>query len=268
MISGGAALVTGGARRIGRALVLALAGRGHDVAVHFNGSADAARHTVDEARAAGVNGVSLAADFEDEDAVHSLVERASQSLGKPVSILVNNAAVFEYDRIETATTEDWHRHLRSNLQAPFFLTQTFARQAPGATTDESGELVAGAVIINMVDNRVLRPTSEFATYSISKAGLWALTQSAAVELAPSIRVNAIGPGPTLRGERQSEEHFRAQRQGAILGRGGDLSDLVAALGCILDSDSMTGQILCLDGGQFMQWNYRPVRSGNPGDDGS
>ena len=245
----------------------ALADRGHDVAIHFNRSGSEAQFTAEEARTTGVNAIPLPADFEDEGAVLSLVARASEALGKPISILVNNAAVFEHDRIETATSEGWHRHLRSNLQAPFFLTQAFARQAPAVTTDESGELVANAVIINMVDNRVLRPTSDFATYSVSKAGLWALTQSSAVELAPAIRVNAIGPGPTLPGERQTEDHFRRQRRGAMLGRGAGIADLVAALGCILDSDSMTGQLLCPDGGQFMQWHYRPVGTGNPVDDG-
>lgn len=253
----GAALVTGGARRIGRELTLALAGRGLDVAVHFNTSRDDALRTVGEARAMGVRAEAISADFDVEEETMSLVERAAKVLGRPLSVLINNAARFDRDRIETATPTGWNSHFRPNLEVPFFLIQKFAEQAPGVERDHGGEPVAAASVINMVDQRVLRPTSEFATYTVSKAALWALTQSCAVALAPAVRVNAIGPGPALPASRQSQDHFNRQRRATPLGRGADVADIVAAMNFILDAKSLTGQLLCLDGGQFLKWNHAP-----------
>ena len=257
MTATGAALVTGGARRIGRELVLALAGRGLDVAVHFNTSRDEALRTVGEARAIGVRAEAVRADFDVEEETMSLVERAAEALGTPLSVLVNNAAHFDRDRIETATTTSWNSHVRPNLEVPFFLIQKFAEQAPGIETDRLGEPVAAASVINMVDQRVLRPTSEFASYTVSKTALWALTQSSAIALAPAVRVNAIGPGPALPASRQTQEHFNRQRRATPLGRGADLADIVAAMNFILDAKSLTGQLLCLDGGQFLKWSHAP-----------
>ncbi len=249
----GAALVTGGARRIGRELALALARRGLDVCIHFNASEEAAAETVSLAAGLGVKAVALQADLGEEEEVLPLVERAARRLGCPLTVLVNNAAVFERDRIKDASLADWHGHIRTNLQAPFFLIQSFANQAPDAGRDRQGELVASAAVINIVDQRVLRPTSEFATYTVSKSALWSLTQSSAIALAPRIRVNAIGPGPVIPAARQSQEHFRRQRKNTPLGRGADIGDVVAAMNFILDAKSLTGQLLCLDGGQFMRW---------------
>ena len=250
------ALVTGGARRLGRAMALYLAGRGHDVAIHCHGSVEAAEATAQEARALGVRAVVLPADLLDADQVEALLPRAAEALG-PLSVLVNNASVFEHDSIATATRASWDRHIDSNLRAPFVLTQAFARQAPGA--DRSGpEPVARALVVNMVDQRVLKPTPEFMTYSLAKAGLWWLTRTMAQALAPDIRVNAIGPGPTLRGGRQSESHFARQRAATILQRGAGPEDVCAALGYLLDAPSVTGQLLCVDGGQHLGWQTPDV----------
>ena len=249
--------MTGGARRIGRELALALAGRGLDVAVHFNTSRDDAMRTVGEARAFGVKAEAVRANFDDDEETMSLVDRAAETLGGPLSVLINNAARFDRDRIETATPASWNSHVRPNLEVPFFLIQKFAEQAPGIERDGNGEPVAAASVINMVDQRVLRPTSEFASYTVSKAALWALTQSSAIALAPAIRVNAIGPGPALPASRQSRDHFNRQRRATPLERGADLADIVAAMNFILDAKSLTGQLLCLDGGQFLQWSHVP-----------
>ena len=187
-----------------------------------------------------------------------LVQRASEGLGGPLSVLVNNASIFEYDNLETATEESWDRHIGSNLRAPFFLAQAFARQAPDVTTDENGEPVSQAMIMNMLDQRVLKPTPEFMTYSIAKHGLWAFTRMAAQALAPKVRVNGVGPGPTLRGTRQTEEHFRKQRNAVLLERAGDPADVCATLGFLLDSRSVTGQMICVDGGQHLAWKTPDV----------
>lgn len=253
----GRALVTGGARRLGRAMALYLAGRGYDVAIHYASSAEDAESAAAEARAFGVRAVTLHADILIEDEVRALVPAAAKALGGPLTVLVNNASIFEYDNFRTASRESWDRHFESNLRAPFVLTQGFAAQAPRA--DRSGpEPMARAMIVNMLDQRVLKLTPEFTTYTLAKMGLWALTRTAAQGLAPDIRVNAIGPGPTLQGARQTAGHFTRQRAATILERGADTADICAALGYFLDAPAVTGQLLCIDGGQHLGWKTPDV----------
>lgn len=251
------ALVTGAGRRLGRAMALYLAGRGHDVAVHYASSAAEAEAVVAEIRALGRRAEAFQADLLDEEATESLLPRAAAALG-PITVLVNNASIFEYDRIETATKQSWDRHIGSNLRAPYLLVQAFARQCPKAALDAAGEPEAAGLVVNMLDQRIWKPTPEFSTYTIAKMGLWALTQTAAQGLAPHIRVNAIGPGPTLRGARQSEAHFARQRSATILGRGANERDIVAALGFLLDSPAVTGQMIAVDGGQHLGWKTPDV----------
>ena len=251
------ALVTGAGKRLGRAMALYLAGRGHDVAVHYATSAGDAEDTAAEIRAMGRNAVTLQADLLDEAQVLTLVPRANEALG-PLTVLINNASVFEYDRIDTATRQSWDRHIESNLRAPYVLTQAFARQCPPARMDENDEPMAQGLVINMLDQRIHKLTPEFSTYTIAKMGLWALTQTAAQGLAPHVRVNGIGPGPTLRGGRQSEDHFARQRAATTLGRGANPSDITAALGFFLDSPAVTGQMIAVDGGQHLAWKTPDV----------
>ncbi|MCW3780464.1 SDR family oxidoreductase [Defluviimonas salinarum] len=247
------ALVTGAAHRLGRAMALYLAGRGHDLAIHYASSAESAEALADEARALGVKAVPLRADLLIEAETRALVGRAAEALGGPLTVLVNNASIFEYDNIRTATRQSWDRHIESNLRAPVALTQDFAAQAPKALRDADGELRAQAMVINMLDQRVRKLTPEFMSYTIAKMGLWAFTQTAARALAPDIRVNAIGPGSTLQGAKQTEAQFRAQRAGSILARGANPEDICAALGYFLDAPAVTGQLLCADGGQHLGW---------------
>lgn len=254
----GAALVTGAGRRLGRAMALALARRGYDVAIHYHRSAEDAERTAADARALGVRAVTLCADLLDLDQVEALVPEARAKLGT-LGVLVNNASVFEHDRIDTATRESWDRHIGSNLRAPFVLSQRFAAQlAPDHPSPPGTEREADALIVNMVDQRVLKPTPEFMTYSLAKAGLWALTRTMAQALAPRVRVNAIGPGPTLQGDRQSDDHFRRQRAGTILERGADAGDVTAALDYLLYARAVTGQLICVDGGQHLGWRTPDV----------
>ena len=254
----GHALVTGAADRLGRAMALRLAELGCDVAVHYAGSIEKASETVAMIKATGRNAVALQADLVDLDAAEALVGRASDALGGPLSILVNNASIFEHDTIETATRDSWDRHMRSNLQAPFILSQNFAAQAPETKPDARGEPMAQAAIVNMIDQRVRKLTPEFMTYTLAKMGLWAFTRTSAQALTPKIRVNGIGPGPTLRGGRQSEEHFAEQRSATISGRGSNPEDICGALEYILKSPALTGQLLCIDGGQHLGWQTPDV----------
>ncbi len=252
------ALVTGAGKRLGQAMALYLAGRGYDVAVHYAGSVEGAAETVAQVQAMGRRAVALQADLLDEAQVQTLLPRAIEALGGPFTVLVNNASVFEYDNLHSATRRSWDRHFESNLRAPFVLTQAFAAQAPEAGRDAAGEPVASGLIINMIDQRVRKLTPEFSTYTLAKMGLWALTQTAAQGLAPAIRVNAIGPGPTLQGARQSAQHFANQRANTVLGRGANTSDITAALGYFLDAPAVTGQLLCVDGGQHLGWKTPDV----------
>lgn len=251
------ALVTGAARRLGRAMALHLARAGHDVAVHYAGSAGDAESLVAEIGAMGRRAVALRADLLDLDATEALAGRAADALG-PLTVLVNNASIFEHDTIETATRDSWDRHMGSNLRAPFVLTQAFARQVPQAIPDAAGEPLAQGLIVNMIDQRVRKPTPEFMTYTLAKMGLWALTRTTAQALAPHVRVNAIGPGPTMQGARQSPEHFARQRAATILGRGAGPDDIVAALDYFLTARGVTGQLLCVDGGQHLGWQTPDV----------
>ena len=247
------ALVTGAAVRLGRAMALYLAGRGYDVAVHYAGSADAAAATVGEIRAMGRRACALQADLLDPVQVDGLVPRAVQGLGGPLTVLVNNASIFEYDNVASASAETWDRHIGSNLRAPFFLAQGFAAQAPKAVIDLNGEPLAQAMVLNMLDQRVLKLTPEFITYSLAKNALWALTRTMAQALAPDIRVNGIGPGPTMQGARQSPGHFARQREATILQRGANPDEICSALGYLLDAPGVTGQMIAVDGGQHLAW---------------
>ena len=252
------ALVTGAGARLGQAMALYLGKRGYDVAVHYAGSGAGAADTVDQLEAMGRKAVALQADLLDEAATQALVGRATEALGGPLTCLINNASIFEYDNIATATRTSWDRHLESNLRAPFVLTQHFAAQVPDPVQDDMGEPVAKGLVINMLDQRIHKLTPEFMTYTIAKMGLWALTRTSAQALAPRVRVNGIGPGPTLKGHRQSDSHFQGQRKATVLKRGANPSDIVAALGYFLDADAVTGQMIAVDGGQHLGWQTPDV----------
>ena len=247
------ALVTGAARRLGRAMALDLAGSGWDVAIHFDGSAEAAAGTAGEARALGAEAHALQADLLVESEVAGLVARAAEALGGPLSLLVNNASIFENDRLDTMSRASWDRAIETNLRAPVKLTQDFAAQAPRAVADARGEPVAQAVVINMLDMRVLKPLPSFLSYFVAKSGLHAFTRAAAQALGPHVRIAGIGPGPTLPAGNQSDEHFMRQRSACILERGSDPEDIVGAMRFILANKAFTGQTVAVDGGQHLSW---------------
>ena len=240
--------MTGGARRIGRALALALAHDGWSVTVHHKSSAKDASGVVGEIETMGGHAAALHADLEDAEETAGLVAAAGKGLG-PLTLLVNNASIFERDELASMTGEGWTSHMTANLRAPAFLSQAFAAQLP---EDADGN------IVNIIDQRVWAPTPLFFSYTLSKMALWDMTQVMARALAPRIRVNGIGPGPTLANARQSAADFNRQTGNTILGQGTTPEEICTALRFILAAPAMTGQMIALDGGQHLAWETPDV----------
>ncbi len=236
-------LITGAAKRIGRALALDFAARGWRVGVHYNRSRDAAEEVAANIRQSGGRAVVLAADLRDLQQVKALTGKCAVELG-PVNCLVNNASVFEHDDIKRLDEAGWALHMDVNLRAPVMLAQDFAARLPGG---------AKGNIINIIDQRVWRLNPRFFSYTIAKSALWTATRTLAQALAPDIRVNAIGPGPTLASSRQNEASFTRQKQALLLKSGPELAEICAAVKFILGASSMTGQMIALDGGQHLAW---------------
>ena len=237
----GTALITGAGRRIGRAMALDLAGLGWAIGVHYNQSADDARAVVETIVGDGGKAVALAADLADESAAESLIAQCSEALGT-TTLLINNASLFENDSLTSVTLDSWSAHMAINLRAPLVLTQGLVA---GLDTDGTGN------VINMLDQRVWNLTADFLSYTTSKAGLWTLTQTLALTSAPRVRVNGIGPGPTLPSKRQSQAKFDAWCARTPLRRGTTPEEICTAVRFILDSPAMTGQMIALDGGEHL-----------------
>jgi NAD(P)-dependent dehydrogenase (short-subunit alcohol dehydrogenase family) len=242
------ALITGAAKRLGRAIALDLARHGWSVAIHYNTSEKEARATEADARTSGVKVALLQADLSKESETAGLVARAAKELG-PLGALVNSASIFENDDWYSADRKSWDLHMETNLRAPFVLSQEFARQVP---RDGHG------AIVNLIDQRVLKPTPQFVSYSVSKAALFWLNTTLAQALAPRIRVNAVGPGPTMKNERQSAADFNRQREATILGLGAEPQDICDAVRYLLEAPSVTGQMIAVDGGQHLIWQTPDV----------
>jgi NAD(P)-dependent dehydrogenase (short-subunit alcohol dehydrogenase family) len=241
--SRGAALVTGAGRRIGRVLALEAARAGYDVAVHHRASVDEARETAEAVRALGRRAVLVRADLSNEGEVRGLIAQAVAELG-PVTLLVNSASAFEDDRVGGLSRERWDLHIETNLRAPIVLAEAFAA---ALLEDRQG------LVVNIVDQRVLRPNPQFFSYSLAKAGLWWATQTLAQALAPRVRVNAIGPGPTLPSVHQTAGEFEAEAAGVLLQRRATPDEVAAALRYLIDAPSVTGQMIAVDGGQHLGW---------------
>ncbi len=236
------ALITGGGRRIGRAIALALSRAGYAVVLHANHSRADAEQLAAEIIVAGGRASVALADLADHDAVRGLVPAAS-AFG-PLTLLVNNAGVFEPDDIENLGRENFERAMAVNLAAPLFLIQAFAAQAPAG---------ANASIVNIVDQRVLKPTPRFLSYTLSKTALHTATVVLAQALAPKMRVNAVAPGPVLPSPRQTDEQFSAQAAAVPLGRGPGPDDIAAAVLYLAQAQSVTGVTIAVDGGQHLEW---------------
>jgi NAD(P)-dependent dehydrogenase (short-subunit alcohol dehydrogenase family) len=233
------ALITGAARRIGRAMALHLAKQGWNIGIHYHQSVDEAKSLLQEIENLGCRAFLIQADLSKEEQVRTIMPRAMEGLGS-LDLLINNASIFVYDSVNTANRSSWNDHLEPNLRAPFVLMQDFAK-----VSQREG------LIINMIDQRVWHLTPHFVSYTVSKFGLWGLTQSMALALAPRIRVNAIGPGPVLQNIRQTPEEFEAQCKSMPLGIGGSVDDICAAVDFFWQSTSVTGQMIAVDGGQHL-----------------
>lgn len=244
------ALVTGAAQRLGRSTAVALAEAGFDVAVHCHRSIAAAEELAVVLRGMGRRATVLKADLASEAEVQRLIFLAAEVLG-PLGVLINNASMFERDEWDDASRASWDAHIEPNLRAPFVLMQNFARGLPQK---------AEGAIVNLLDQRVWSLTPHFISYTVSKFGLWGLTQAMALALAPRIRVNGIGPGPTLPNSRQTTEQFRRQFESVPLGHGPSPDEVARAVIAILCLPSLTGQMLALDGGQHLQWKSGRLRT--------
>ena len=247
----GVMVVTGAARRLGRALALDFAQRGWRLALHVHDDDSEAQSLAREISKAGGKAEIFAVDLADPRAVDGLLPVVTRRMGA-VRCLINNASVFEYDDIATVTAEGWDRHFAVNVKAPVFLAKSLATGLPAG---------ADGVVINIIDQRVWKPTPHFLSYAGSKAALWAMTQTLAQGLAPRVRVNAIGPGPMLRSVHQTEADFAAQAAATPLQRATSPEEIAAAIRFIIDAPAMTGQMIALDGGQHLAWQTPDIGDG-------
>ena len=240
--SRGAALVTGAPRRIGRTLALAAADAGYDVCIHARELDADVQSLIDEIEGRGLRATVRLADLDRLEGLPNLLRR-SADIG-PFTLLVNNASLFEDDRIDTLSAATLDQHLATNLRAPILLAQAFAAQIPDGVE---------ALIVNILDQRVWKPTPQYFSYAVSKAALWEATRMMAQALAPRIRVNGIGPGPTLPNIDQRPADFAAEAAGALLQHGPDPEEIGTALRYLIDARSVTGQMIAVDGGQHLAW---------------
>lgn len=237
-------LITGAAKRIGRAIALSFATAGWQVAVHYRSSSESADELVAEITRGGGRSAAFQADLTAADEVRRLIPECVERLG-PLHCLINNASQFDHDEMGSITDDLWSGHLDTNLRAPVLLTQSFVEHLPED---------ADANVINIIDQRVLRPTPEFFSYTISKCALWTATRMMAQALAPRVRVNAVSPGPVLPSVHQTEQDFEQERRSTLLRRGTSGEEIAAAIRFILDAPAMTGQMITLDGGQHLTWS--------------
>lgn len=237
-------LITGAARRIGRAIALALADAGYDAGIHYFRSENEAQALCRDIEARGRRAVALKADLSSVSDVAGLIPELRKRLAAPVC-LINNASEFRHDTVATMTAESWALHLDTNLRAPVLLAQALAQQLPQGVPGH---------VINIIDQRVLKLTPDFFSYTISKCGLWTATKTLAQALAPQVRVNAVGPGPVLASVHQSAEDFAAEEASTLLQRGATPDEIAGAVLFLLSAPAVTGQMIVLDGGQHLSWS--------------
>jgi NAD(P)-dependent dehydrogenase (short-subunit alcohol dehydrogenase family) len=246
MTSAPVALVTGGGRRIGRSICLALAEAGYDVAVHHRGASDAARDVVARIQALGRRGSPVSADLTLENDLRALLPQTAEKLG-PATLLVNCASLFEDDRAGGLSRERWDAHMQTNLRAPVVLAEAFAAQVPAQAQDGQ------ACVINILDQRVFKPNPQFFSYTLSKSALWTATRMLAQALAPRVRVNGVGPGPTLASIHQDADEFAREAAAVPLGRAPEPEEIAAAVAYLARARAVTGQMIAVDSGQHLAW---------------
>ena len=237
------ALITGASKRIGMAIALGLANAGYAVAVHYNASRADAEEVVAQIEAAGGQAIAVQADLTDEQSTRTLIERTGSQLGR-IGVLINNASLFVEDEIGSDNSELWNQHFSVHVRAPGILAAEFCDQL---ADDKHG------LIVNIIDQRVWKLNPNFHSYTLSKSALWTATQTMAQTFAPRIRVNAIGPGPTLPSFRQTQEQFDQQVETLPLRVAPQLDEFTKTILFFADTPSVTGQMIALDGGQHLAW---------------
>lgn len=248
-----AVLITGAGTRIGRHLAFSLAEKGWAVAIHYNRSEKNAETLVNQIKDNGGKAVAVDANLNLPNEVNALISKAANSLGMPLIALINNASTFKPDSLKTFRAPLFDHHIDINLKAPLALSRDFAKQMP---KNEKG------CIINMLDQRVLKPNPLFFTYSLSKAALYWTTKTMAQALAPNVRVNGIGPGPTLQNTTQTKADFIAEERATLLGHGSSQEAIFEAVLYLLEAKSVTGQMLAIDSGQHLNWKTEDLMIGN------
>jgi NAD(P)-dependent dehydrogenase (short-subunit alcohol dehydrogenase family) len=237
------AIVTGGARRIGRAIVEDLAAHGWAVAIHCHGSVTAGKEVAALVTRSGGRAAIVEADLSDLEATRTIVPRTVDALGAP-TLLVNSAGTFDFDEVGALDAALWQRQITINASAPIFLAEAFAAALPAG---------AQGNVVNIIDQRVLKPTPHYFSYQISKSMLYTATRVLAQALAPRVRVNAIGPGPVLKSVRQTDADFTRQSAAVPLGKGPGLAEFGQTIRYFVKTPSVTGQMIALDGGQHLSW---------------
>ena len=243
-------IITGGATRIGAAIAEKLSGQGKEIVIHFNKSKSNAEKLKKELSKNGTKIYLVKADLGKEEDINKIIKFAKSKL-KYFDCLINNASLFENDKLENFTTDSWGKHLRINLRAPALLSKAFAKNIKGKNNN----------IINIIDQRVFKLTPYFFSYTISKTGLYTLTKTSAMSLAPNIRVNGIAPGPTLKNKRQSEKHFKKQYMATLLKRQVDVEQICNAVDFFIKNRSITGQVISIDSGQSLNWQTPDIMGG-------
>ena len=243
-------IITGGATRIGAAIAKKLSGKNIEILIHYNKSKSKAENLKKELQKKGSKVFLVKGDLSKENDVNKIIKFAKSKL-KFFDCLINNASLFENDKIENFTTDSWGKHLRTNLRTPALLSKAFARNIKGKNNN----------IINIIDQRVFKLTPFFFSYTISKTGLYTLTKTSAMSFAPNIRVNAIAPGPTIKNQRQSEKHFKKQYLATPLKRQVDVEQICNAVDFFIKNRSITGQVLAIDSGQNLNWQTPDIMRG-------
>ena len=243
-------IITGGATRIGAAIAKKLSGKEIEILIHYNKSKSKAENLKKELQKKGSKVFLVRGDLSKENDVNKIIKFAKSKL-KFFDCLINNASLFENDKIENFTTDSWGKHLRTNLRTPALLSKMFARNIKGKNNN----------IINIIDQRVFKLTPFFFSYTISKTGLYTLTKTSAMSLAPNIRVNGIAPGPTLKNKRQSEKHFKKQYMATPLKRKVDVEQICSAVDFFIKNRSITGQVISIDSGQSLNWQTPDIMGG-------
>ena len=238
------ALITGASKRVGKSIAIFLAKKGYNIAIHFNESRKDSLQLEKEIMALGVQAKCFKLNLEKVNNIKAWFINVNKYFGV-INLLINNASTFNYDSLKTSTLKSFDSHMNVNLKAPFFLSKIFVE----SLKNKNGN------IINIIDQRVLNITPYFTTYTLSKCALYTLTKSLALSLAPNIRVNAIGPGPTLKSKRQTEKEFKDQILRTPLKKQVSLSEVNKSVNFLLENESITGQLILLDSGQNLGWAH-------------